>query len=138
MAEWLFFNSFLPLLPIPLTKGGLWLFQLNRGWAALIRDGQVCFYSTSLCAVSFHDFLKRRPESEYFDFVMAALIFFMIFSTVIFGIGVVGSAMEGSAAEEGRTTPHISDGRMGLMSLFSAIPPTIIVVIVRAHWGLLS
>jgi len=79
MLDWLLFNTFLPLMPIPLTKGVLWLCGLKRGWANLVRDGQICFYSTSLCAISIHDFFKLPKSPINAGLVVATLIFFMLF-----------------------------------------------------------
>ena len=65
MLEWVLFNVTLPLLPVPLVWLIAWLTNKRRGLIAVLRDGQLCFYSTTLTAATIYDIAKvdRDPSS---------------------------------------------------------------------------
>jgi hypothetical protein len=51
-------NVVLPLLPVPLAYFGAWLAGIRKRLLAILRDGPLCFYCTSLAAVCLNDNFK--------------------------------------------------------------------------------
>ena len=62
MVVWLFYNTVIPLLPVPLVLLGSWLIGANRNVLSLLRDGQLCFYCTALSAVAIRDVMLNSAQ----------------------------------------------------------------------------
>lgn len=96
MLEWLLFNVALPLLPIPLIRLVAWLIDKDRGFVAILRDGQLCFYATTLTATAIYDIANRgiaqggsQHPPTFLILAIGGCIFVFAFSAVVYGVAVV-------------------------------------------------
>jgi hypothetical protein len=64
MWEWSFYSIVLPLMAVPLTYFGYWVANRRMQFFRLIRDGQLCFYSTTMLAVNLSDLLKVKSSTD--------------------------------------------------------------------------
>lgn len=125
MVVWLFYNTVIPLLPVPLVLLGSWLVGANRNILSLLRDGQLCFYCTALSAVAIRDvMLNSGQEGISIEIPLVGLLFCIIFSTFTYGIAV--------------THDQAKDWKLALTSIFTTIVTIIIVAGTRQTMGLLK
>jgi hypothetical protein len=96
MLEWLLFNVALPLLPIPLIRFVSWLINKDHGFVAILRDGQLCFYSTTLTATTIYEIVNRdiaRGSSQHSPapLVLAVGGCILVFAVpaIVYGVAVV-------------------------------------------------
>jgi hypothetical protein len=127
MGEWAFYNVVLSLLPVPLIWLALWLINANRSLFLIIRDGQLCFYCTTLSATTLHELLLMRAQQPV-GFPVAGLLFLMILSTFAYGVAVVSDNLSANIIEE---------WKLGIISVSTALTTTILVVITRWQFGML-
>lgn len=124
MLNWLFYNSFLPLLPVPLVCLGLWIIGIEKKFVSIIRDGQLCFYCTTICAIALRDLIKvGRNQDTSVEFPVAFIITFMILTTFVYGIAV--------------TSKDAKDWKLAVISGCSTVIVTVFIVAVRVKFGLL-
>lgn len=124
MFEWLFYNTFIPLLPVPLVMLGSWMKGANRHVFSVIRDGQLCFYCTALSAVAIKDILASSSAGlVLIRLPIGGMIFCMILSTFAYGIAV--------------TSDDAEDNKLGIISLLASLTTTVLVVTTRKSIGLL-
>lgn len=126
MGEWIFYNVALSLLPVPLIWLALWLINANRSLFLIIRDGQLCFYCTTLSATMLHDLLLLKGQYAI-GLPIVGLVFFMISSTFVYGIAVVSDNLSQGIIEE---------WKLGLISVLAALTTTILVILTRWQFGM--
>ena len=51
VLQWLVINTVFPLLPIVLFYLGVWIKKGAIAWVPPIRDGQICFYATTIAII---------------------------------------------------------------------------------------
>ena len=138
MVNWLIYNTVLPLMPVPLVYFGAWLIGTPKRVISIIRDGQLCFYCTSLAAVCVNDIVrsdKVHPNSTI-GLAMAGLIFCLILSTFAYGVAATSPATT-SATPTTPTGVSASDElKLGMTSIAVAIATTVLVSSVRYSLGL--
>jgi hypothetical protein len=122
MAEWILYDVCLSLLPIPLVLLGTWLINTPRGLFAIIRDGQLCFYCTTLGAVAIRDVTKLARPGQPIAVWLAGILFCLILATFTYGIAVT---IESSKHEDEHKATY--QFRLGIASLWNAVSTTIIV-----------
>lgn len=122
MSEWLFFNIVLPLTPIPLVYVSHWVVG-RPALLPILRDGQLCFYSTSVSSIAIYDLLKVKVNVEIGQ-LLIGIMFLMILSTFAFGVTVICNQLNHQA----------SQGKLALISVLSALATSILVV--YTHWWL--
>jgi hypothetical protein len=125
MLEWLLYNTLFPLLPVPLVYVGSWMVANRRKWLSIIRDGQLCFYCTTLSAIAIRDFVKMAGQSQSIAIPLAGILFCMVFSIFAYGIAITHA-------------DPANDWKLGLTSLGIAVATTVVVAITRQAMGILK
>jgi hypothetical protein len=125
MLEWLLYNTVFPLLPVPLVYIGSWMVGNSRKLLSIIRDGQLCFYCTTLSAVAIRDFVKVTGQSQSIAIPLAGILFCMIFSIFAYGIAITHA-------------DPVNDWQLGLTSLGIAVTTTVVVAVTRQAMGILK
>src|SRR5262249_49989449 len=54
-------NTVFPLFPIVLFYLGIWVIKGRIAWVAPIRDGQICFYATTIAIIALKDIVAAKP-----------------------------------------------------------------------------
>jgi hypothetical protein len=130
VVQWLIVNALLPLLPILFFYLCLWLLARKITWIPPIRDGQICFYSTTLAIIAIKDILAKNPEPmPLFGLVACWLLSFFVYS-----FSVYSTIYPDPDAGVRRAV----DARVALASLFCGIVTTVMVVGLRLHYGVLT
>jgi hypothetical protein len=125
MIEWLIYNSFIPLLPVPLVLLGAWLVGAKKSLLSVIGDGQLCFYCTAISAVALHDIFTANniKTIQNTGIAIAGMVFCIILSTFSYGITVTANTNENT--------------KFAIISIFSSITTTILVLTTRYYLGIL-
>ncbi len=127
MGEWVFYNVGLPLIGVPLIWIVLWLIDNPKRFRTIVRDGQLCFFSTTLCASAVHDFIvANRP---YSNVVIAVLLVFIIVFDAFYAVALLSDRVSNLSAAT-------FEKRMGLTSLLAVVICVTVVVVARAYWNL--
>jgi hypothetical protein len=136
MVNWFIYNTVLPLLPVPLVYFGAWLIGTRKRVMGIIRDGQLCFYCTSLAAVCVNDIFKsgKQHESATIGLSVAGLILCLILSTFIYGIAATAPATAPSPGSSGVSTAD--EIKLGFASIATALVTTLMVMQLRYSLGL--
>jgi hypothetical protein len=131
MLNWLIYNSVLPLLPVPLVWLGAVLVGGYRTVLSIIRDGQLCFYCTSLSAVAINDIVKSGDIHQNSSAILsvAGLILCMILSTFTYGVAVTAPPQSGAPAAQ-------TEFKLGVTSLLTAALTTLIAALSRHVLGI--
>src|ERR1700677_4274030 len=127
LLAWLLVNTLLPLLAVPLTRFAFLLFSPNRGWIDIVRDGQLCFYSTTLCAVAIEEVYKAGQPTTSLLTVEVSLIMLVVITAFIYGVTVVGDTMH--------PPPPGLPKAIGITSSLLTILTVVLIAIVRVHWN---
>ena len=122
MVEWLMYNVVLPLLPIPLVIVIASLVKRDGSFFTIIRDGQLCFYSTTLCSLAIRDIIKSPSGSEI-PFFVGGILFCFLVSAFTYGVMVLNTIRGWGNSQE--------DRKLGLMSLFSSAATTLLIAHTR-------
>jgi len=127
MLNWLIYNSVLPLMPVPLVYAGFFVLGARKRVVDIIRDGQLCFYCTSLAAVCLNDIFKSGDihANAAAGIYIAVLIFCMILST--FTYGVAATVTPAGALDE---------VKLGFISGAAALTTTLVVIYARSSLGI--
>src|ERR1700737_736545 len=139
MTNWLIYNTFLPLLPVPLVYFGTWLIGTRKRVMSIIRDGQLCFYCTSLAAVCVNDIFKSSKvhANSTLGFAIAGLILCLILSAFTYGVAATAPAttLTASPTTTATTTTTsvstIDELKLGIASIATAIATTLIETLLR-------
>jgi hypothetical protein len=134
--QWLLYSTLIPLLPVPLVWLGTWLRGIDRSVFTILRNGQLCFYSTTLSATTIRDILLRTPAKNHplSSVFIGVLIFFIILSTFLYGVAATTSQTE----SEDSSNVNLPNNRLAWISILAAFTTTIMVAIARKNLGLLS
>ena len=119
MANWLLWNVLYPLTPILLVRIGLSAIpdEQEKGFADIIRDGQLCLYSAALGSVAIHDLWgKSIPNVSTAIF---GVLFCVTLSTFMYGLAVINQ--------------NESSRRLAIISSSCALATTILVATLRWH-----
>jgi hypothetical protein len=90
MLLWVVYGFLVPLLGIVLIRTGFWILGIAKGFSDIIKDGQLCFFCTTVSAATLNDLLKTptKANGSIVGFGVAALILCMLLATFIFGVAV--------------------------------------------------
>lgn len=122
---WFALNILLPLLPILIV--GFYFWHRELAYAALLRDGQLYFYSTALCAGSMSDLFSKDVKGDA-TALFLLLLFLIILSTGAFAIAAICN----HASQTNPNQFQLSDPKNAKASIASAITSAIIATFV--HW----
>lgn len=126
MLEWLFYNSVIPLLPVPLVVLGIWLKGLDLRILPILRDGQLCFYCTALSAVALRDILGANTQGISIELSIGGIIFCIILSVYAYGIAVTSENPDDKSSK-----------RLAITSIMTAVTTTVIIANIRSTLNLL-
>lgn len=99
IITWFFYNVLVPLAPVPLVYFGAWLLGAPKRLATIVRDGQVCFYCTTLSAACINDIVNfmdaaqkvgSKPHSTI-GIAIAGAIFCIILSTFTYAVATIAA-----------------------------------------------
>jgi hypothetical protein len=124
MWEWSFYSIVLPLMAVPLTYFGYWVANRRTQIFRLIRDGQLCFYSTTILAVNPNDLFKIKGPAAI-GIYAAYHIFMLVITTFIYGASVTSSHQ------------FVTARRFAIASLISTFLSVLLVIITRIRWGVI-
>jgi hypothetical protein len=131
VLAWLVINSILPLLPIGFFYLGFLLIKGSINWVPPIRDGQICFYSTTIAIITIKDIVAVKAAGFGWLF---GLVFCWFVSFFVYGISVY-SAIYPSATDADRIAV---DKRVALASIACGILTTVTVIGLRLEYGVLK
>ena len=129
LADWLVFNVFIPLLPVPLVALGLRLNRQGKGLMTILSGGQLCFYSTTLAASAIKDMIEAgasitdKADDTSLAIIIGGMITSIIVSTFVYGV----------AFTSGNEDPM----PLALTSLLAALATTVLVGVSRSTLGIL-
>ena len=123
MLDWLIFNAVIPLSPIVLVWVGSWiLVDPTSKLFLIIRDGQMCFYCTTLLALLIRDVSSTQKSSN--SIIIGSTVLFFIFSTFIYGVAVSNK-------------DKVIEKKLGWISIFMSVTIIVFVLTIRMREGLL-
>jgi hypothetical protein len=120
LRNWLLCDCLLGLLPALLVWFGSWLVGPPVPLVTIIRDGQLYFYCSSLCAVALRDLIKSPVRSTDLTLWVPGLLLAVIFFSYIFALAVQHSRSQ----ERGGLGPRPFDMRVGWTSVIFVIAST--------------
>ncbi|MEO0455068.1 MAG: hypothetical protein AAF152_00600 [Cyanobacteria bacterium P01_A01_bin.114] len=126
-------------MPIPLVLFGAWLLEAPANIVILLRDGQLCFYCTSISASAIRDLLSvQQLNALEANFFIAGMILCIILSTFAYGVTtLVSQSSEGTNLSSSKSKSSSTDTRLALTSVFVTVATTIIVLSTRKSFELL-
>lgn len=129
MVGWLGFNVALPLAPILLVRFAAYLFNINKGLLVILRDGQLCFFSSALAAVAVNDVVYRSQPGDGLTTGLAivGLVVLIAFSMFVYGLAVIRNDVHGP-----------EDHKVAWTSTLIAVVAISIVFGIRWNLGLLG
>jgi hypothetical protein len=128
MASWFFYNIVLPLAGIPLVMLGLWTIKSEKKFLTIIRDGQLCFFSTTLSAGAIHDFIPINQS--YQDVVIGFLPAVIVVCDFVYGFAFVSDKIPDL------DVAHF-EKRIGIISVSAVILCVAVIGGARFHWGMM-
>ena len=136
MLNWFIYNALLPLLPVPLVYFAAWLVGTRKRIMSILRDGQLCFYCTSLAASCINDIFKSGIPipAPQMSIAIASLICCLILST--FTYGVAATAPVAAVPETSPAVAAADEVKLGITSIATALATTLIVLLTRYSFGL--
>ena len=131
VLQWLIVNTVLPLLPIAFFYLLLLLVPGSNAWVQPIRDGQICFYSTTIAIITIKDILALKPDGTmwFFGLVACWLLSFFVYSISMYTS--IYPQSTGAARSD-------VDIRVAWASIFCGVVTTVIVVGLRLAYGALK
>lgn len=131
ILQWLIVNSILPLAPIGFFYFGFLLIKGSINWVPPIRDGQICFYSTTIAIIAIKDIVAVKADGFgwLFGLVVCWLISFFVYSISVY------STIYPSAAAADR---EAIDKRVALASIACGVLTTVTVIGLRLAYGVLK
>jgi len=130
VAWWLGLNVALPLVPILLVRFAAWLMSVNKRLLLILRDGQLCFFSSALAAVAVHDVLsKAAPTSPGGENALAVVLLMAVIAFAMFVYGIAVIRADDRASE---------DHKVAWTSIWTVLVTISIVLGIRWSFGLLG
>jgi len=127
---WVVWNTVLPLLPIPLFYIALWLLRGAINWVTPIRDGQICFYSTTISILTMKDILNTHASPVWAFVGLAAC---WILSLFVYCVSIFSTI-----SPPPRWERDAFDLRYALASIACGLLTTVIVIMLRSYYGVLK
>jgi hypothetical protein len=131
MAGWLGFNVALPLAPILLVRFAAYLFNVNKRLLVILRDGQLCFFSSALAAVAVNDVVYRTQpgagDGTTTGLAIVGLVMLIAFSMFVYGLAVVRDEVQ-----------RLTDHKVAWTSILIAVVAISMVLGIRWNLGLLG
>lgn len=133
IAQWIGINSVLPLAPIAFFYLGVLLIKGKKSleWVPPIRDGQICFYSTTIAIIAIKDISAVQSNSILWIF---GLVFCWFISFFVYSISVQSTIYP----NPDKTEAAAIDRRVAWASIFCGVVTTAIVIGLRLHYGVLK
>jgi len=134
MLLWALMNVLLPLLPIVLIAFLSWALQWQKSVIDILSDGQLYFFSTSVCGVFAFDALRYgKLEPSYF-----AVTFLVEIALVAFYTASCFVAHSGSSASTPAAVNSVSTNRkLAWVSIIVTVSTTSAICYLRSSLGLL-
>jgi hypothetical protein len=131
VLEWLTINAILPLLPIVFFYIGTLMITGTIAWVPPIRDGQICFYATTIAIIAIKDIVAAKPTEAYwlYGLVVCWLISFFVYSFSVY------STIYPSRSP---TNKRAIDVRVAFASIACGVLTTATVVGLRLYYGILK
>jgi hypothetical protein len=130
VLQWLIVNTVLPLLPIAFFYLLLLLVPGSTAWVQPIRDGQICFYSTTIAIIAIKDILVLKPDGIMWFFSLVAC---WLLSFFVYCISMYTTIYPFPTAAR-----RDVDIRVALTSIYCGVVTTMMVVGLRLAYGVLK
>jgi hypothetical protein len=130
IIQWLIVNAALPLLPIPLFYLAIWMRHGSINWVPPIRDGQICFYSTTIALIAIKDIFATPQSGVMWFFGLAGC---WVVSLFVYGFSIYSTIYPDPSV----TDRDAIDRRVALASISCGILTTAMVVGLRVEYGVL-
>src|SRR5712691_11390775 len=121
LLTWLVINSILPLAPIGFFYLGFLLIKGSISWVPPIRDGQICFYSTTIAIVTIKDIVGVKAEGLGW---LLGLVFCWLVSFFVYSISVYSAIYPSPTAADRIAV----DKRVALASIACGVLTTVTVI----------
>jgi hypothetical protein len=133
IVQWLGINSILPLAPIGFFYLGVLLIKGKKSfrWVPPIRDGQICFYSTTVAIIAIKDIGALQASGILWLFGLIGCWFVSFF---VYSISVYSTIYPSGD----KTDAEAIDRRVAWASIFCGILTTAMVIGLRLHYGVLK
>jgi len=131
VVTWLIINSLLPLAPIGFFYLGFLLIKGSINWVPPIRDGQICFYSTTIAIITIKDIVAVQAGGFGWLF---GLVFCWFVSFFVYGISVYSTIYPSTTDVDKMAV----DKRVALASIACGIFTTVTVIGLRLEYGVLK
>lgn len=127
MFNWLFYSIALPLIPIPVAYVVFRVINSPKSFAMIVRDGQLCVFSTTLSADAVHQFIGLNQQ--YSDLAVAWLLTIIIVCDSFYGLALVSDKITGLDG------PRFEKA-MARISGASVVLSVVVIGFARHEWGL--
>jgi hypothetical protein len=118
-------------LPIVLFYLGIWLIRGGITWVPPIRDGQICFYSTTIAIITIKDILAVNPGGVMWFFGLAGC---WLVSLFVYSFSIYSTIYPSPTTADREPI----DKRVASASIFCGVLTTVIVIGLRLHFGVLK
>lgn len=131
VLQWLAINTIFPLFPIVLFYLGVWLKKGTIAWAAPIRDGQICFYATTIAIIALKDVVATKPMGLWWLIGLAGC---WLVSLFVYSFSVYSTIYPEQDENERRGI----DRRYAGASIACGFLTTVTVIGIRLYYGVLQ
>jgi hypothetical protein len=131
VLQWLVINTILPLSPIGFFYLGIWMATGSITWVPPIRDGQICFYSTTIAIITIKDIFSANAAGVMPFFGLAAC---WLVSFFVYGFSIYSTIYPSPIP----ALKLAIDIRVALASIACGIFTTAMVIGLRLHYGVLT
>jgi hypothetical protein len=131
VLEWLSINTVLPLLPIVFFYLGTLMITGAIKWVPPIRDGQICFYATTIAIIAIKDMYAAQPTGADWLYGLVAC---WLLSFFVYGFSVYSTINPST----NRATRSEIDRRVAFASIACGVFTTATVVGLRLYYGVLK
>jgi hypothetical protein len=107
---------------------GLWTIKSEKKFLTIIREGQLCFFSTTLSAGAIHDFIPINQS--YQDVVIGFLLAVIVVCDFVYGFAFLSDKIPDLDAA------HFEKS-IGIISVSAVILSVVVIGGARAHWGMM-
>jgi hypothetical protein len=107
---------------------GLWTIKSEKKFLTIIREGQLCFFSTTLSAGAIHDFIPINQSDQ--DVVIGFLLAVIVVCDFVYGFAFLSDKIPDLDAA------HFEKS-IGIISVSAVILSVVVIGGARAHWGMM-
>jgi hypothetical protein len=131
ILQWLAINTAFPLLPIILFYLAIWVTKGRITLVTPIRDGQICFYATTIAIIALKDIVAAKPAGLWWLIGLAGC---WLVSLFVYSFSVYSTIYP----ESDEDTRRGIDLRYAVASIACGFLTTVTVIGFRLEYGVLQ